>query len=578
MSRVSSIFISTIAILASLSGCAGNDSASQDTGTQNEPDDAAIASMENEIVSLEGEIAILEDEIATISDLAYTQGQRIGQLNVQIEDKSNEITQLENSIASLNGEISNLNSTIVELESTIASRDAQIASLEAEIEAATNNSSLQSTIEELESALVMRNLLLWQKNNTIAQKDSTIASKDDMISTLTSEIEELQQDIANRDSLADELNSTIAALQQTIAENEGTIAALQATVDDLNAEIESLQEGHESELESLQGEIESLQAEIDQMSLDLHPCGPGTAEQMGECLPNPPVWGRIPFANGTNVSAGQTYNGLFSHYDHSYYSVDMWCPDEGEGCPIVAFRAGVVIDLKENSNVNCIDSGYSQSSCSHANYVILDHGDTTYSSYAHLEQWSVDLSIGETVGRGHQIGTMGNTGWSTGPHLHFSVMDSEFDGIPMFFEELEEISAGTAFVGMELVSNNTNTSSSTPQMSVSEYNCQPHSFAYRGVVINSTLPCRTVELDTPYNLSGHVTFPGRMIVVHQLEHGTWNHFCTDSDSSTGQFSTSMWWNSTDYDLGRTYMMIQMADEDDGCSWEGWPESQRMYIM
>ena len=569
MRRVVSIFISTIAILAILAGCAGNDSASQDTDTQNEPDDdAAIATMENEIVSLEGEIAILEEEIVTISDLAYSQSQKIGQLNVQIEDKSNEISQLENSIASLNGEIFNLNSTIVELESTIASKDVQIASLEAEIEAATNNSSLQSTIEELESTLVIRDLLLSQKNSTIAQKDSTIASRDDMILTLTSEIEELQQDIAYRDSLAEELNSTIVALQQTIAENEATIVALQGDVDDLSAEIASLQ-----------GEIESLQAEIDQMSLDLHPCGPGTAVQMGECLPNPPVWGRIPFANGTNVSAGQTYNGVFSHHDHSYYSVDMWCPDEGEGCPIVAFRAGVVIDFKEDSNANCIDLGYSQDQCNHANYVVLDHGDNTYSSYAHLEQWSVDLSIGETVGRGHQIGTMGNTGWSTGPHLHFSVWDAEFHGIPMFFEGLADISAGTAFVGMEIASNNTNMSSSTPQMSMSEYNCQTHSFAYRGVVINSTLSCNIVELDTEYNLSGHVTFPGRMVVIHQTwGHSSWNHFCVDSDPTTGQFSTSMWWNSSTYEQGDGWMMIQMSDEDSGCYWEGWPESHRLYII
>lgn len=564
MSRAKSIIISIMAILASLAGCAGNDPApSQDSNPQTEPvDDAVIASLESQIENLESQIENLEEEIEAISDLAYSQAQRVGQLNVQIENKSNEISVLQNSIASLNGEISSLNSTIVDLESTIAYREAQIISLQQDVEDATDNSSLQSAIDELQSTIILRDLLLSHKNSTIAQKNSTIATQDYMLASLSSEITELQHDIAERDNLSAHLNSTIATLEQTIAENNATIANLQQGASDL------------------QDEIASLQGEIVQMTQDLHPCGEGTSLHMGVCVGYSSVWGRLPFPNGTNVSAGQTYNGVFSHHDHNYFSVDMWETDEGAGVPIVAFRAGVVIDLKENSNTNCIDSGISQSSCSHGNYVILDHGDTTYSSYWHLEQWSVDVSIGETVGRGHQIGTMGNTGWSTGPHLHFSVMDSDFHGIPMFFEELAEISAGTAFVDMELVSNNTNTTSSTPQMSVSEYNCQPHSFAYRGVVINSTLSCRIVEFDTPYNLSGHVTIPGRMVVIHQKEagSGSWNHFCTDSDPSSGQFSTSMWWNSSTYDPGKAFMMIQMSDEDDGCYWEGWPESHLMIIM
>ena len=40
----------------------------------------------------------------------------------------------------------------------------------------------------------------------------------------------------------------------------------------------------------------------------------------------------------------------------------------------------------------------------------------------------------------------------------------------------------------------------------------------------------------------------------------------------------MWWNSSTYDPGRAFMMIQMSDEDDGCYWEGWPESHLMIIM
>ena len=52
-------------------------------------------------------------------------------------------------------------------------------------------------------------------------------------------------------------------------------------------------------------------------------------------------------------------------------------------------------------------------------HIIIDHGDNISTVYGHLEQ--IYVKAGDEVAPGKVIGTEGNTGWSTGPHLHFQV-------------------------------------------------------------------------------------------------------------------------------------------------------------
>jgi hypothetical protein len=72
------------------------------------------------------------------------------------------------------------------------------------------------------------------------------------------------------------------------------------------------------------------------------------------------------------------------------------------------------------------------------NYVILDIGDGRFATYAHLAPGSVGVEVGERVQRGQVIGALGNSGSSTGPHLHFHVMDAPSvlvaDGLPYAFD------------------------------------------------------------------------------------------------------------------------------------------------
>ncbi|MFD9236666.1 peptidoglycan DD-metalloendopeptidase family protein [[Kitasatospora] papulosa] len=56
---------------------------------------------------------------------------------------------------------------------------------------------------------------------------------------------------------------------------------------------------------------------------------------------------------------------------------------------------------------------------SYGNEVVIQHSDGMYSQYAHLS--SLEVTTGQTVTGGQQIGLSGSTGNSTGPHLHFEV-------------------------------------------------------------------------------------------------------------------------------------------------------------
>lgn len=93
--------------------------------------------------------------------------------------------------------------------------------------------------------------------------------------------------------------------------------------------------------------------------------------------------------------------------DHK--GIDM---NPGVNTPIQAVAAGVVRE------VSAVDAS------SYGVYAVIDHqidGQKVTSVYAHIRAGSLRLSKGQAVRVGDQIGNVGNTGRSTGPHLHFEI-------------------------------------------------------------------------------------------------------------------------------------------------------------
>lgn len=122
-----------------------------------------------------------------------------------------------------------------------------------------------------------------------------------------------------------------------------------------------------------------------------------------------------PFAPGHSFPISQGFGGEFSHsLPDSEYAVDIAMP---EGTPIHAARDGVVMDVANDFYGAGTEAKY----MARANLIRILHDDGTMAVYAHLHLDSAQVSPGMRVSAGQFIARSGNTGFSTGPHLHFVV-------------------------------------------------------------------------------------------------------------------------------------------------------------
>ena len=116
-----------------------------------------------------------------------------------------------------------------------------------------------------------------------------------------------------------------------------------------------------------------------------------------------------PVAPGTDLSDGFGYRTPPCDTCSSYHEGVDWLP--GAGTQVVAIADGIVTDAANTSGGLGV-------------FVTIKHvidGEEVYSTYAHLAFGSMPYAIGSVVARGTILGAVGNTGASTGPHLHFEI-------------------------------------------------------------------------------------------------------------------------------------------------------------
>jgi len=275
---------------------------------------------------------------------------------------------------------------------------------------------------------------------------------------------------------------------------------------------------------------------------------------------------RIPFPAGYETQVLQGYHGYRTHKKDLAYSVDFKCES---GTPIVATRSGVVWAIREGSDHGCDDP----SCVDEGNYVALDHGNGTFTEYHHLQQFGATVEVGDQVCRGEVIGLCGNTGYSSGPHLHFAVTDLTHRTVP------SRVSAPNGerfpfFVPEKTYVSHNERAGPCPETEDSELPAD--AFVHQGILLDDSLPMVVERGETRTELVGTYHGEHPKIAVHRqpLSGGDWIDECVEVDED-GRFRAILEWPREELEAGFYWFMLTGADEE--CLAPGWAWSYEIRV-
>ena len=198
------------------------------------------------------------------------------------------------------------------------------------------------------------------------------------LKTVKERIEKVRDQIAEEEQALQVARAAVQSREESLVAARGQRSAALSQVDERVGRLESIRA-------DLQAEI---QAEIAAASgVSTLPAGPMSA---------PSAAGLVWPLSGTLTS------GFGYRWGRMHEGIDIAVP---EGTPVRAAKSGTVI-------LASYYGGY-------GNYICVDHGGGLSTCYAHLSGYA--SSTGQRVSQGQVIGYSGNTGSSTGPHLHFEV-------------------------------------------------------------------------------------------------------------------------------------------------------------
>ena len=333
--------------------------------------------------------------------------QEIKEIKNEKQSISDEVTNLSAQIASLNSEIASLNSQLDEINSNISDKEAEIEEKE-------------KKIEETQELLKKR-LIAMYKAGGISYLDVLLGSSNylDMLSSydVIKEIADADNELINKISTQ---KKELEDAKQELEEQKNQVASIKAEKDSKNAELNAKKsEKNEkyvqlsSEEKKKEDELEAYDAAIAQVEAQLAAIARQAQAQLS--------------------SVGG--NGL--NFDGSF----RWPCDNKTVTSTLKWRWGRLhkgIDIGASyENVYASASGYAyiaENPGGYGHYIMIFHGGNYVTLYGHLN--SYNISSGQYVSQGQVIATSGNSGSSTGPHLHFEIrnassMSSFFSASPL---------------------------------------------------------------------------------------------------------------------------------------------------
>lgn len=378
---------------------------------------------------------------------AKAKADTISDLQNKINESNTNIQKLEEEINKYQGEIDSLGKQADSLKNTLASLDLAKKKLEADLAITQNKiNTTNLEIKELSIQIDDKTERIGDSKRVISQSLSSIAEIDSnsILETMlgaktfaqawdeTETLSNLQASVGNRIkelqgikvSLEDNKTKTetkkaeLVSLQKDL-ENQKKILA--ETVSEKNAilkETKNTESTYKKILADKQAQKEAFEKEVADYEAALRiAIDPSLIPKTGSGILSWPLskiritqyFGNTPFATANP----QIYNGK------GHTGVDFAA---SIGTPVLASASGVVSGV---ANTDIVRGCYS-----YGKWIMVEHPNGLSTLYAHLSLQTVKK--GDTISRGQVIGYSGNTGYTTGPHLHFGVYATQGVRITLF--------------------------------------------------------------------------------------------------------------------------------------------------
>lgn len=344
--------------------------------------------------------------------------ERIGAAEEREGVLTSDIAAMADEISALEGQVAALRNQEAAAEEELAAKQAELDQAEAELQQALDR--LETLRGRLKRALINlreRLVAIYTYGSTDDITSVILSSEDygDMIARTEyfDAINESDEALAERvRSLRDEAKKlvrvrkiaklTIEDARDAIAAKEQRLEVTRSTLESREGALLSARAKRRHALAGIEGdrdEHEEIAADLRaRIAQEIAEATGGVALPAGP-MPSPSAAGLIWPVEGT-VTSGFGYR-----WGRMHEGIDISVP---EGTPIRAAADGTVILMQSE-----FESG------GYGNYTCIDHGGGLSTCYAH--QSSFATSVGAQVSQGDVIGLSGNTGNSTGPHLHFEV-------------------------------------------------------------------------------------------------------------------------------------------------------------
>jgi murein DD-endopeptidase MepM/ murein hydrolase activator NlpD len=352
--------------------------------------------------------------------------QKLEQQIQAIQNKKNQTAQQKNSkeaeVNALKGQVSQLNSDIKNLQKQLVEVGQKLNETEGDIQETTQNiQDLENQIQQNKETI--RNLVESLYKQSQVKNEIVAAVSADTLSevfngveysgTLQSKIQILLSDITTKKEALDVANQNLANQKATLASTQGTLEDRKESIESDKNQVQSQAKASAVAVNQLNSSLNSLSAQQQDLenqrratAVELASLEAALSRQFGGggtvCSARGYAWpvrgGRISQGYGmTSYAKSGAYGGA------GHNGIDIAAP---VGTPIYATSAGTVVSVGFNNN-------------SYGKWIVIKHNDGYYSLYGHLSAQNV--SNGQSVSQGQSIGAIGMTGFTSGPHLHFTI-------------------------------------------------------------------------------------------------------------------------------------------------------------